>query len=137
MVWCGGLILPQLCPTSHSNIHVSMVLLQTLWPTLVPSTASLWLSCTISQDLNPIQCCGSARKENSLMQPSLTALGAISRTNSNKAQWRQERNHQLYLLPGAAHMAEKNDQKVAKHFIFSTQAEERWLQSGASVQNTQ
>lgn len=40
------------------------------------------------------------------------------RTNSNKAQWRQERNHQLYLLPGAAHMAERNDQKVAKHFIF-------------------
>lgn len=78
--WCGvrGLILPQLRPTSHSNIHVSMVLLQTLWPTLVPSIASLWLSCTISQDSNPIQCRGSARKGNSLTQPTLTAPGGIS-----------------------------------------------------------
>lgn len=64
------------CPTA-----ISMVLLQTLWLTLVPSTASLWLSCTISQDLNPIQCRGSARKGNSLMQPTLTAPGEFQVQN--------------------------------------------------------
>lgn len=121
-MWCGGTHPASALPHgySHSNIHVSMVLLQTLWPTLMPSTASLWLSCTISQDLNPIQCRGSARKGNSLIPPTQTAQGRISNAELTATRLSGDRRETISFTyyPGAAHMAEKMTRKWQSTSFF-------------------
>lgn len=93
MVWYGvGLILPQFCPVPPSNTHAAIVPLPTPWPALLPGAAvapaasELWLSCTISRGLDPIQCHSSARKANGLVQPTLTAPGGEFQAQNEQQQ---------------------------------------------------
>lgn len=75
-VWHGGAhpapALPR-SPQQHPRCHGTAAN-----PATAPAASSPQLLSTISQGLHPLQCCGSARKANSLMQPAPMAPGGMS-----------------------------------------------------------